>query len=174
MNEIAMGNLLAIFSTGMILISYIITSITLYKISAKEKVCKPFFAWIPILNDFLLIKLGQGSIWFIILALASLFLGGPIMHYLNWSTLAVVGLTVNLLWTLYKVLLYNRICDRYDANLMILAAGFVLQLIPKMSIFGLIIAIVGQVLLRKKVESNVKPKTIIESKIVLSRRNKKN
>ncbi|MCR4944538.1 MAG: hypothetical protein K5986_08855 [Clostridium sp.] len=173
MTEIAMGNLLAIFSMVMILVSYVITSITLFKISAKEKVCKPFFAWIPILNDFLLIKLGQGSIWFIMLALVSLFLGGPMTSYFNSSTLVMVGTIVTALWTLYKILLYNRICERYDGNIIILGIGFILELIPKMSLAGLIIAIIGQILLMKKVKSNFNPKTIIESKIVISKRNKK-
>lgn len=173
MTEIAMGNLLAIFSMVMILVSYVITSITLFKISAKEKVCKPFFAWIPILNDFLLIKLGQGSIWFIMLALVSLFLGGPMTSYFNSSTLVMVGTIVTALWTLYKILLYSRICERYDGNIIILGIGFILELIPKMSLAGLIIAIIGQILLMKKVKSNFNPKTIIESKIVISKRNKK-
>ena len=150
-----MGNLLAIFSMVMILVSYVITSITLFKISAKEKVCKPFFAWIPILNDFLLIKLGQGSIWFIMLALVSLFLGGPMTSYFNSSTLVMVGTIVTALWTLYKILLYSRICERYDGNIIILGIGFILELIPKMSLAGLIIAIIGQILLMKKVQEKI-------------------
>lgn len=93
--------------------------------------------------------------------------------YFNSSTLVMVGTIVTALWTLYKILLYSRICERYDGNIIILGIGFILELIPKMSLAGLIIAIIGQILLMKKVKSNFNPKTIIESKIVISKRNKK-
>ena len=37
MNEIVMGNLLALFSIIMIIVNYVFTSITLFKVSKKEE-----------------------------------------------------------------------------------------------------------------------------------------
>lgn len=174
MTEVAMGNLLAIFSSIMIIVNYVVTSIAMFKISKKESISKAFFAWIPILNDYLLIKLGQGSVCFLVLALLSLILGSPMTgSYFNSTIMIQAGVAATALWALYKILLYSRICDRYDANIIILAAGFLMQIVSRLSVAGLIVTIVGQVLLMKKVKNGVAPKTIIESKIVMSRRHKK-
>lgn len=174
MNEIALGNLLAIFSSIMIIVNYVVTSIAMFRISKKENVSKPFFAWIPIFNDFLLIKLGQGNVLFIILALLSLCFGSPMAgSYLSSTNIVKLGAILTALWALYRVVLYNRICDRYDANIVVLSAGIIMQLISKLSIIGLLVTIIGQVLLMKKVKEDIVPKTIIESKIVMSKRNKK-
>ncbi|MBE6047708.1 MAG: hypothetical protein E7213_04760 [Clostridium sp.] len=174
MNEIAMGNLLALFSIIMIIVNYVFTALTMFKVSKKEETSKAFFAWIPILNDYLLIKLGHGAIGFFGLALASLILGNPMMtDYLNSNIVGKLGTAVTVLWTVYKIILYNRICDRYNASVIIIAAGFLMQFISKLSIAGIVVSVVGQIILMIKVNNNIAPKTIIESKIVLSKLHRK-
>ena len=174
MNEIAVGNLLALFSIIMIIVNYVFTSITMYKVSKKEETGKAFFAWIPILNDYLIIKLGQGSVWFMILALASSCLGSPMVtNYFNSDIFVKVATVVTALWALYKIVLYSRICDRYNTNVIIIAAGFIMQFISMLSIPGIVVSAIGQVLLMIKVKNNIAPKTIIESKIIVSKMHRK-
>lgn len=174
MNKIAMGSLLALFSIIMAVVNYVVTALNMFEVSKKEETSKAFFAWIPILNEYLLIKLGQGTIGFFGLALASLILGNPmITNYFNNNIVGKLGTVVTVLWTIYKIILYNRICNRYNTSVIIIAAGFLMQFILELLIVGIVVSAVGQIILMIKINNNVAPKTIIESKIVLSKLHRK-
>lgn len=168
MNPIVINNLLIIFSFILIIANYIVSSMAMFKIAKLECVSKPWFAWIPGLNDYLVIKLGKGSIWFMILALASLVLGGPILS-LTETSLKTVSLAVTAAWVIYKLFMYSKICDRYEISILIFIAGFLGQLIGQLVILAVIVAIVGHILLYRRACSWIKEKTIIESKVVFTK-----
>ncbi|WP_143316199.1 hypothetical protein [Clostridium sp. HBUAS56017] len=172
MNEIAVSNLLLIFSFLFFIANYIVSSMAMFKISKLEKVSKPWFAWLPICNDYLLIKLGNGSMWFIILSIASLITGGPALS-LGLESIETIGLIITAAWVIYKLFIYNRICDRYEINILIFVFGFLCQLIGQFIIIGIIVTIVGHVLLYRSAAKGIEGKTIIESKVVFSKSGKK-
>lgn len=140
----------------------------------NEIVLGNLLAFFSIFIDYLLIRLGQGSIWFMVLALASLILGSPmVINYFSSGVFLKIATVVTSLWALYKIFLYKRICDRYNANVIIIVAGFIMQFISKLVIPGIVLSAVGQAMLMVKVKNNVAPKTIIESKIIVSKMRRK-
>jgi hypothetical protein len=171
MNEIVVNNLLLMFAFLLFIVNYIVTSMAMFKISKMEKVSKPWFAWLPVCNDYLLIKLGNGSIWFMILAVASLVTGGPALG-LSESSIKTIGLIITAAWVVYKIFMYSRICDRYEINILIFVIGFLCQLLSKFVIIGIIIAIIGNILLYRSACKGIEGRTIIESKVVFSKRKK--
>ena len=140
----------------------------------NEIVLGNLLAFFSIFIDYLLIRLGQGSIWFMVLALASLILGSPmVINYFSSGVFLKIATVVTSLWALYKIFLYKRICDRYNANVIIIVAGFIMQFISKLVIPGIVLSAVGQAMLMVKVKNNVAPKTIIKSKIIVSKMRRK-
>ena len=125
----------------------------------NEIVLGNLLAFFSIFIDYLLIRLGQGSIWFMVLALASLILGSPmVINYFSSGVFLKIATVVTSLWVLYKIFLYKRICDRYNANVIIIVAGFIMQFISKLVILGIVLSAVGQAMLMVKVKNNVAPK----------------
>lgn len=160
MNEIVIQNLILISVVFIGFLNYIFTSMALFKISKVEKVSKAWFAWIPILNDFLLIKIGKGNIWVIILAAVSFIVDGPIVTQMTGINLGIIGTIIGAAWILYKVIMYKEICERYNVNIIIFAAGFLFQLITSMAILGILVSIVGHVLLYIKAKKEYKEKSL--------------
>lgn len=168
MNPIVINNLLIIFSLILIIANYIVSSMTMFKIAKLECVSKPWFAWIPVLNDYLVIKLGKGSIWFMILAVGSLVLGGPVLS-LTETSLKTVSLAITAVWVVYKLFMYSKICDRYEISILIFLVGFLGQLIGQLTILAVIVAIVGHIILYRRASNWIKEKTIIESKVIFTK-----
>lgn len=59
----------------LIIINYIYTSLTLYKIAQKLNVDKPWLAWIPIVKVYLLLVLGDMNPYFMLLFISPFILG---------------------------------------------------------------------------------------------------
>jgi len=173
MNEIAIQNLLILAVVFISLLNYIFTSIALFKISKMEKVSKPWFAWIPILNDFLLIKIGKGNVWFTILAAVSFLAGGPVIERMTGFSLGIIGTGLTAAWIIYKVIMYSGICERYNVSILIIAAGFIFQLITSMTVLGIVVSIVGHIMLYIKARKGPQGRTVVETKVVFSKMNKK-
>ncbi|MBE6049083.1 MAG: hypothetical protein E7214_00065 [Clostridium sp.] len=171
MNEIVIYNLTLIFTIVMIIVNYIVTAIAMMKIAKKENNDKPWLAWIPVCSDYLLIKLGQGSLWFMILAILSLVTGGSVAT-LNQGYLTNVSLVLTTLWVAYKIVLYYRICDRYEMNILIFVVGFIAQLIGSLVIIGIIISIIAHIILVRRINKVKESKIVVESKIILPKRKK--
>lgn len=170
MNEIVVQNLIIIAS----LFNYIFTSIALFKISKMEKIGKPWFAWIPVLNDYLLIKLGKGKIWFVILAAV------PVVIQMIGFDTGIIGTIITAAWLVYKINMYMGICDRYNVSILIFTAGFMFQLTSVMTVrgtlvrlLGILVIIVGHSILYIKARKGIQVKTIVESKVTFSKLNKK-
>jgi hypothetical protein len=173
MNAIVIQNLIIIAVFFISFLNYIFTSMALFKISKVEKVGKPWFAWIPVLNDFLLIKIGKGNIWITILAAVSFLVGGPVATQITGINLGIIGTIISAAWIIYKVIMYKGICERYNVNILIFAAGFLFQLITSMALLGILVSIVGHVLLYIKAKKGIQGKIIVESKVIFSKLNKK-
>ncbi|MDS0524250.1 hypothetical protein NNC19_01080 [Clostridium sp. SHJSY1] len=172
MNQVVISNLLLIFSFLLLIVNYIASSMAIFKIAKLEYVDNPWFAWVPVLNDYLIIKLGKGSIWFMILAVISLVLGGPVLS-LNQRAIKTLALIITAAWVIYKLFLYTRICDRYEISILIFVVGFLGQLIGQLVIFAVIVTIVGHILLYRSASNWIKEKTIIESKVIFTKNKKK-
>lgn len=175
MNEIVLENLLFILSIMLFIAIYITTSMAMFKISKNESISKPWFAWIPIFNDYLLIKLGKGSNMFMILAILGFVVDNPYMQLsMQGQGVKFIITILTGAWSLYKIYLYNKICNRYDISIMLLAIGLLFQLVPQFYIVGMIITLIGQAQLYVKAKKGVINKTIIESKVIFSRKKNKN
>lgn len=86
----------------------------------NEIVLGNLLAFFSIFIDYLLIRLGQGSIWFMVLALASLILGSPmVINYFSSGVFLKIATVVTSLWALYKIFLYKIfLYKRYVIDIM--------------------------------------------------------
>lgn len=175
MNEIVLENVLFILSIIFFIAIYIITSMAMFKISKNESISKPWFAWIPILNDYLLIKLGKGSSKFMILAILGFIVDNPYMQLtMQEQGVKFIITIITGAWAIYKINLYSKVCNRYNISVFILAIGLLCQLVPQFYIVGMIVTLVGQAQLYIKSKKGVINTTIIESKVIFSRKKNKN
>ncbi|MDD6795751.1 MAG: hypothetical protein PUE01_10150 [Clostridiaceae bacterium] len=168
------NNLTIIILAVITIVNYVFSALAFYKIAKLEKYNKPWFAWIPVLNDYLIIKLGEGKILFLVVSILSLIAGSPATYILTNGAFETLTIIVNAIWLAYKIYMYSRIIDRYDENVMIFVVGFILQLIPSMMVFGVIVTFVGHIMLYIKVCKGIpQDKVIIQTRIVSNNRNKK-
>ncbi len=172
MNEIVIYNLTLLFTIVIIIVNYIVTAIAMMKIAKKENISRPWFAWVPICNDYLLIKIGKGSPWFMILAILSLVTGGSVAA-INTSILSNISLVLTAIWVVYKLIMYSRISEKYEISILIFILGFIGQLIGSLVIIGIIISIVAHIILVKKINTVQTSKIVVESKIVLPKKKNK-
>ena len=150
-------------------INYILSSLAIYTIAKTKKVKNPWLAWVPIGNSYMLIKVSGGKMIFLVLAISSLF-GGSYLRPLFGGTPIIIGSILNLLWLIYGLVLYSRLCNRYNINILFFVAGVIAPLFMSIqSLAGLympfmIISFYGYWKLYKNSANQKEEKLVIESK----------
>ena len=153
-------------------VNYILTSLAVYKIAKVQNEKNPWLAWIPVANQYLLIKVANGKMIFIILAIANLVAGGAAasMGQNAITTLLQAG------WLIYSLVMYNRLCNRYDVSILLFVCGVIAPLFQLVqSLAGLyipllIVSFFGQWKLYKNASNSNNSKLRIESKVVFSKK----
>ena len=145
------------------LINYIIVSLALYKIAKKEKLNKPWLAWIPVGNAYILISLGKGNISFVFTLVVAMFSTG------------LIGDIAMAIYTVYSVYMYFVICKKYNVSIIPIAIGaasLIVSMIPFLSILVIpmyLINLYGQFKLLKAADKEIiENNKNIKTKISLS------
>ncbi|HRY59926.1 MAG TPA: DUF5684 domain-containing protein [Patescibacteria group bacterium] len=74
---------------------YVLSALSLYKISKKTNIGTPWFAWVPILNSILMLNIAGLSGWYLFLVLIPMFvpilgwIAGVLMMVYVWMRFAV-------------------------------------------------------------------------------------
>ncbi|MGG7176694.1 hypothetical protein ACQPU1_03800 [Clostridium paraputrificum] len=158
--------------------NYVFAALAIYKISKVEKVENPWLAWIPIANSYLLIKLGKGKMYFMVLAIASFFAGGYLTILMGEGVGKVIGTLLTIAWSIYTLIMYNRLCSNYDVNILFFVAGVIAPLVSLIqALAGLYIPLVlvsfyGHWKLYRNAGKSPIGKPRIESKVILSKKKK--
>ena len=176
MSNEAMNVWMIILSTMILgIINYVLSSLAVYTIAKKQKIKNPWLAWVPIGNSYMFIKVGEGKMVFLLLAIASLFSGGYLRALQN-QTIAMIGMILNLAWLIYGVTLLNKLGNRYNVNILFFLAGViapVFMVIPSLGglyIPFMIISFYGYWKLYKNAANQKEGKLVIESKTVFSKK----
>ena len=157
------------------IINYILSSLAVYTIAKKQKIKNPWLAWVPIGNSYMFIKVGEGKMIFLVLAIASLFSGGYLRALQN-QTFAIIGIVLNLAWLIYGLTLLNKLSNKYNVNILFFVAGVIAPLFMSIqSLAGLympfmIISFYGYWKLYKNAAKQKEGKLVIESKTVFSKK----
>ncbi|MGL5151246.1 MAG: hypothetical protein ACRC7N_11815 [Clostridium sp.] len=114
MDYLAESMLIIILIVGLSIGYYIFYGITFSKIAKVEKQNNPWFAWIPGLNSYQLIKMTNSSMLLLIPIIAA-FLSSRFLGFLGYFLMAIPN-----------VYLYYKISDKYDVN----PWWFILALFP--------------------------------------------
>lgn len=138
----------------LLVVNYVFSALAIYKIAKVEKVSKPWLAWIPVTNPYLLIKLGGGNLLLLVVAVISLGTGGAVNGFMQNEILKLVGMVATAIWSLYSVYMYSKLCDRYNVGIWYFIIGFIFQLIPSMMMIGVVILLFGYWKLYKSAGSN--------------------
>lgn len=157
------------------IINYILSSLAIYTIAKKQKIKNPWLAWVPIGNSYMFIKVGEGKMIFLILAIASLA-GGSYLRPLQNDMLSIIGMALNFAWLIYGLTLLNKLCNKYNVNILFFVAGLIAPLfmaIPKLA--GLympimLISFYGYWKLYRNAAKQKEGKLVIESKTVFSKK----
>lgn len=134
-------------------INYIITGYAIYSISKVEKVDRPWLGWIPIGNFYQLIKLGKGSYFFIIAAV-----GIAVFKVVPGIIPNIIVIISSIIYTVYSMYMYYKVCDRYDINFIFIAIGslsilcIVFKSLGNLLIPVLLVGLYGQWNLARKVK----------------------
>ena len=176
MSTEAMNVWMIILSTMVFgIINYILSSLAIYTIAKKQKIKNAWLAWVPIGNSYMFIKVGEGKMIFLLLAIASLFNGGYLRALQN-QTFAMIGIVLNFAWLVYGITLLNKLCNRYNVNILFFVAGVIAPLFMAVQkLAGLympfmIISFYGYWKLYKNAAKHKDGKLIIESKAVFSKK----
>lgn len=109
------SNMLIVLLIYVLMIGYyIFYGITFSRVAKAEKQPKPWFAWIPLLNEYQLIKIVGAPMWLLV----------PII--LAVASTGVLGSMAFFLVAIPNVYLFAKIADRYDVSIW----WFILGLFP--------------------------------------------
>lgn len=94
--------IIVLFAIIYSIISYVISSITIYTVAREKNMDRPYFAWIPILNNYIFIKQGNGCVY----AMFAL-LGGFIPR---------IGPFITMGYSVYMLIMLHEISKEYDVE----------------------------------------------------------
>lgn len=166
-------NILTVMVLG--ILNYIFTALAVYKIAKVQEVKNAWLSWIPIGNQYTLIKIADGKILSILLAIVYLAgsMGAGILK-LN----QVVAVLVQLPWMIYTIILYNRLCDKYEVSIVFFISGLIAPLcglfqpIAGLQVVFTLVSFYGYWKLYKNCTKVKQSKLKVESKIVFSNKKK--
>lgn len=143
------------------IVGYVFTALALYKMAKVEGYKRPWLAWIPITSPYLLIKLGDGKILFLIVGILSLFTGNFVNGFMEDTLLKYFGIAVSAVWTIYSLIMYLKISDRYEVSALYFVIGLIFELIPSMLIIGVIILAIGNFKLYRSACKDPKTRRVV-------------
>lgn len=176
---VLLGLGMAFLTTLFGLINYILSALAIYKIAKVEKVNNPWLAWIPFANSYMVIKVASGNMLMMIVAIASFIIGLGSNIFGNNGVFTIVAFAISLWWSIYAVILYNRLCDRYNVNVMLFVASFLAPVamyikgLASLYIPLLIIGYYANYKLYKNAANGPSSNVKVQSRVVLSNKNKK-
>lgn len=159
------------------LVNYIFVALATYKVAKVENVNNPWLAWIPIANLYLLIKIADGKMYFMVLAIASFF--GNALSRFGIGIVSIIGTLLNLAWLIYSIILYNRLCNKYDVNIALFIAGVIaplfklVQPLAGMYVPLVAVSLYGHWKIYINASKGPSTKLNIESKVIFSSKKKK-
>lgn len=106
------------------IINYVLSALAIYKIAKVEKVNNPWLAWIPFANSYMVIKVADGNMLMLIVAITSFISGSAASALINNVAFSVIGFIISAWWSIYAITLYNKLCDRYNVNIILFVASF--------------------------------------------------
>lgn len=109
------------FSIGLkvAIITYIFSGLSYYKASELEVIKNRWLSWVPLLNNYILFKLGKKNPKYILLPIISLILSFIIDFTYSNIVLISIGILILILsiWTIIvKLEAYLNISNKYDIN----------------------------------------------------------
>lgn len=177
--EILLANIMSLIVILLGLLNYVFSALAIYKIAKVEKISKPWLSWVPIANSYMIIKVAGGNMMMMIVAVASFITGSTTTTLIDNDILKIVGFVASLAWSIYAVMMYNRLCDRYNVNILLFIASFIAPIalyIQALSTFYIPFVIIGYYAnfkLYKNAGKGPISKVRVQSKIVVSNKKKK-
>ncbi|MGL5869744.1 hypothetical protein [Clostridium chrysemydis] len=107
-----------IYSAIMMIGNYVLMGLAIYKIATIQKQEKPWLAWIPIGNVYMLIKISKGKMWFLAAPIILFFVAG----YQNVIT-QVITIIATVVFVLTLLYMYKTLCEEYDGSFWMLVVG---------------------------------------------------
>lgn len=167
----------AILALG--IVNYVLKALAIYKVAKVEKVDNPWLAWIPIANSFLIIKLGKGKMYLLVLSIMSFIADGYMASFSVSGVTKGILIGVILIWLLYELVLYNRICDSYDVSVILIACSVVAFLfkysetLASLYIPLMLLSLYGHWRLYRNASKDRTGKLKVESRVTFSSKKKK-
>lgn len=109
-----------IYSMLVSLATYVSMSLAIYKIAKIQNQNKPWIAWIPIGNIYMLIKITKSPMLFIIPPVILFFTAG-----FNNLILLVVTVVLTIAMVGTTLYMYKKLCNRYDSPFWPIVVGMV-------------------------------------------------
>lgn len=171
--------LMAVMNMLFGIVNYVLSALAIYKIAKVEKVKYPWLAWIPFANSYMVIKVAGGNMIMIILAIVSFITGSVSTTIVDNMAFTIIGAIVSVAWSIYAITLYNRLCDRYNVNIMLFVASFLapvalyIRVLATFYIPLLLIGFYAHYKLYKNAVKGPSTKVKVQSRMVLSNKKKK-
>lgn len=179
MDDIMYSSLILVISAIVGLISYVLAALAIYKIAKVEKVTNAWLAWVPLVNIYMLLKVAGGKMIFLALGMASFFTGSTFTYLANSRALVIVGTVISIAWSIYGIMMYSRLCERYNVSIAFFIAGLIapitvnIEAIKLWYVPLLLIGFYGHFALYRSAAKGPKSGVRVESKIVFSSNKKR-
>lgn len=160
-------------------LNYVLSSLAIYKIAEVEKINNPWLAWIPVANSYMLIKVAGGNMFMLILAVISFITGSTTTAIVGNQLFTIFGVLISAVWSIYAIMLYNRLCDKYNVNIMLFVASFIAPIAIYFRVLApfyvplIAIGFYAHYKLYKNASNGITSKVNVQSKVVLSKNKKK-
>lgn len=110
---------------GLSVLTYIFISIAMYNVAKKKEDNKAWLAWIPIIQDYVVIKYANGIPWVLLLYIPYFFTTGLLASVISF----IIGL--------YLVIMAVRICKEFNVDYTWLIVGLFIPGVAAISYYKL-------------------------------------
>ncbi|AYE33286.1 hypothetical protein [Clostridium septicum] len=110
---------------GLSVLTYIFISIAMYNVAKKKGYNKEWLAWIPIVQDYVVIKYAKGIPWVLLLYIPYFFTTGLLASIISF----IIGL--------YLVIMAVRICKEFNVDYTWLIVGLFIPGVAAISYYKL-------------------------------------
>ena len=110
---------------GLSVLTYIFISIAMYNVAKKKEDNKAWLAWIPIIQDYVVIKYANGIPWVLLLYIPYFFTTGLLASVISF----IIGL--------YLVIMAVRICKEFNVDYTWLIVGLFISGVAAISYYKL-------------------------------------
>lgn len=169
------GSILLVLLFIFVIVTYIMMGKTFSKIARKENVDKPWLAWIPGANVYLMIKLASEKMWLLAPVIIAIGIGKFTPGFIGIVISAIPGIVI--------FYLYTKIFQRYEISPMwfiitVLPFGLFYAYLPYF-LLGMIFNIIGFYKLNKAVDRGpvihrVQTRAFVNKRPPKEKKNKKN